>query len=141
MSDGFFGDGVLNRDEALIMKPLEVRVAPENSIIFVSDPTGYEEIPLDSIGTAPVVATPSCIAIGTLAQQSGETTIRLGDSFEHPAGELAFDSTLETPGKIIAVTGARLENFLSMRVRTQVTNVKVWVNDTREPDLIIIQAR
>src|ERR1700722_14826984 len=110
------------------MKPLEVRVAPENSIVFVSDLSWEHEIALDSIGTAPIVATPSCIAIGTLAQHSGETTIRIGDAFDNPEAEPAFDTTLETPGRTVSVTGARLENFLSMRVKNPVTNFKIWVN-------------
>lgn len=122
------------------MHSLEVCIAPQNSIVFVSDTTRPCEIPLDRIGYAPIVATPSCIVVTTLPEMDGDTTIRLGDSFASPEGQLAFDAMLETPGMTVSVSGVT-EDLLSMRVPNQLTNIKIWVNREEEPDLITIQAQ
>jgi hypothetical protein len=123
------------------MTNLETSVAPDNSIIFVEDPSGDNDIPVDSVGNAPIVATSSCIVIETQATVDGETTIRLGGAFDNPEGELAFDAMLETPGRVVAVRGVRLEIYLSLPVKNPMTSIKIWVNERNRPDLITIQAQ
>jgi hypothetical protein len=122
------------------MDVLEAKLSPTNSIVFVADPSHFYQLPPD-IGDAPIVSTASCIAIGTLMEQDGETTIRLGASIDDPQGELAFDGEILTPGQTVAVVGSDAENILSMPVSGRTARVKVWVNSQREPDLVIIQAQ
>ncbi len=88
-----------------------------------------------------VTSTPSCIGVGTLAEMDGETTVKLGESLALPGDELVFDGVLETPGLRIAVIDSGATTLLSMSVRTARTQVRVWVNDPDEPDVILIQAR
>jgi hypothetical protein len=121
------------------MTALEARLEPDNSIIFVADPTWHYEIPLDAVATAPIVSSPSCIVIGTLAAMDGETTIKLGESISDRPDQLGFEGELETPGKTVRVIGSVIDDILTMRVPGTKTHVKVWVNRTVEPDLIIIE--
>lgn len=118
---------------------MEARLAPPNSIIFVYDPTYAVEVPGD-IGTGLVWATDSCIAIGTLAEMDGETTIRLADDFGAPEGQIAFEGTIRTPGGTVAINTCLGEQLVSIPVG-QAAHITVWANDVSEPDLILVRAR
>jgi hypothetical protein len=119
---------------------LERSVAPPNSIVFINDPTHICEVPRNT-ATAIVTATASCIAVWTLAQPSGETTIRLARTMDCPVGQIVFDDMLETPGRRVEVGDSGGEQILPINVDNALTHVKIWVNDTNEPDLILIQAQ
>lgn len=118
----------------------EKAIAPQNSIIFISDPTHRAEIPAD-VGSALVAITSSCVSVGTLAEVDGETTVRLGDSFADPEGEIVFDGNVETPGHRIAVSDALANSILEMEVASSLSRVTVWANDPMEPDVILVRAR
>lgn len=122
------------------MSGQEVTLAPPNSIVFVADPTHDHKIAED-LGSALVTSTRSSIAIGTLAQMDGETTIRLDTRYASPEGILVFDNTLDTPGKRVAVITSSMDEILSMEVSQSRSHVRVWVNDPREPDLILVEVR
>ncbi|MFM9884480.1 MAG: hypothetical protein ACKVQT_15760 [Burkholderiales bacterium] len=118
----------------------EVTFAPPNSIVFVADPTHDYEI-ADNTGAALVTSTSSSIAIGTLAQMDGTTTVRLDRAFAAPGGTLAFDGTLDTPGKRVAIIASGADEMLSMEVSHGCSQVRIWVNDLSEPSLILIEVR
>lgn len=121
------------------MNSLTISVAPANSVVFVADPNGHYDVPLDT-GSALITATSSCIAVGTLAEMDGETTLKLSRSHDNASGELAFDGNLETPSRTVAIVDSSNKSFLSMAVTNATTHVKIWVNDSNEPNLILIQA-
>jgi hypothetical protein len=118
---------------------MEVRLAPPHSIIFVYDPTYAVEVPGD-IGAGLVRATDSCVAVGTLAEMDGETTIRLADDFADPQGEVVFEGTIRTPGGTVAINTSEDEQLISILVG-QAAHITVWANDAEEPDLILVRAR
>ena len=119
---------------------IEISIAPPNSIIFISDPTQRVEIPSD-VGSNLVAATPSCVSIGTLAEMDGVTKIQLGRDAPDIEAGLVFDGDLQTPGYKVAVSDIHAVSILTMDVPSATTRLKVWANDSMEPDLIVVMAR
>ena len=117
---------------------MEITVAPPNSIIFVNDPTSEVGIPQD-IGRGLLWATDTCVAIGTLAEMDGETTIRLARDFPTPQGEVIYEGTIKTPGRLVAVSTSEGVRLISLTTGSE-TRLTVWANDSGEPDLILVRA-
>lgn len=114
----------------------EIRVAPRNSLILVMD-HAIGRTP-DSMNEASVVATPSCIAVGTLCEQDGETHISLSDDASSLAGGLSsvFDGMLDTPTRTLSVCTVLNQALLRLDVGAERTRVQVWTNRDWEPDEI-----
>lgn len=121
------------------MPMLEKTLAPENSLLFIIDPTHDFEVPSNT--GFPISFTKSCICVGTIAEVDGEATIRLARSFEHSEGEVRFVGTLETPGRKLEVSGVGMEAILAMDVPNTTTQVVIWTNSLSWADLILIQAQ
>lgn len=117
---------------------LGATLAPRNSIILVMDRT-VGVIP-ETMGGGLVASTPTCIAIGTLSEHDGETSISLSDEAP-PAGEgghARLDVVLKTPSRSLSVCSVLDEVLLEMNVPSDETRVQVWANDDAEPDNIVI---
>ncbi len=113
------------------------RIAPPNSVILIEDPSGGE-IPA-SMNQSVIAATDSCIAVGCLAEDDGETEIILGLSGEVSDGDQpAFDGLVKTPSRKVAVRTVHGVTVLETAVPKSEARVQVWVNDTREPDRITV---
>ncbi|KQX74256.1 hypothetical protein [Aeromicrobium sp. Root472D3] len=116
-----------------------VRVAPPNSLVFVMDDR-VGEIP-DDCGAAPVVATSSCVVVGTLAEIDGETEVRLSgpDDFAGAEGlTMAWSGTIDTAGAL-EVTTSHADVLASMQLqRAGRVRVAVWTNDRHQPDVVWI---
>ena len=111
--------------------------SPPYSLIFVADPEGGTTP--ECSPPAPYWATPSCIAVGCLMYQDGDTEVSLGSSREvNPEGRPIFDGLLETPNRKVNVETAEGELVLQADVPTESTRVRIWTNALREPDKIII---
>jgi hypothetical protein len=112
-------------------------VAPVNSLLLIADVSGGDEP--EFIPGVPVLATASCISIGCLMWQDGETkvTLALSDEIELP-GPPAFDGALETPNKIVTISTVEGDRILQASVSTVRTRVRIWMNRSLEPDDIII---
>ena len=117
---------------------MEVTLSPPHSIIFIGDPTCSIDVP-DDIGSGLVWATDTCVAVGTLAETDGETTIRLAPDFVEPQGDVVFEGKLRTPGGVVAVHTSAAEMLISIPVGSE-AQVTVWANDAREPDLLFVRA-
>ena len=113
------------------------KVRPINSLLFVSDPDG---------GTAPtpirgpmILSTPSCISFRCYPEQDGPTEIVLGHAQEiDPGGDPAFEGDLETPNRAVVVSTVDRQTILAMKVQDLSTHVRIWPNDPRWPDRVII---
>lgn len=82
-----------------------VRLAPPNNLILVLDPDSGE-LP-ETVGRESVAASASAIAIDTLAEFDGETTINLGTPEELPDDSslaLRWTGTLATSGRLAVLT-------------------------------------
>jgi hypothetical protein len=118
---------------------LETSLAPEHSIVFVSDLSQKETIPAIT-RSGNVWATSSCIAVGTLAYMDGPTHIVLADESLSNPRILVFSGKLATPGRRIAISDSSRTAHLSMPVSNPVTNLQILANDIREPTEILVQA-
>ena len=113
--------------------------APSNSLVFVMD-SSIGEIPV-SIGNELTASTNSCVAVGTLAQMDGETTVALTDSSDGIELEmLVFDGVLLTPARELSVCNVEDERLLTIPVPSSETRVRIFANDNAEPDNIIVLA-
>ena len=92
------------------------------------------------IGPGLVWATESCVAVGTLSEIDGLTTIQLASDFLSPTDQIAFEGAIKTPGRIVAITTSDGEALISISSGEE-TRLTVWVNDSHEPDLILVRAR
>lgn len=114
-----------------------IRVAPPNSLVFVMD-ARVGEIP-DDTGAAPIVATPSCVVVGTLMELDGETEVRMSgpEAFTRGADlNLAWSGPITSAG-VIEVSTADAQSLLSMQLQeVRSPTVDIWTNDENEPDLI-----
>lgn len=116
-----------------------IKVSPPNSLIFVMDHS-FGELPEDIVGRL-VSSTSTCVAVGTLSEVDGETTITLTDAIESvdTSLKLAFDGVLATPKGEVSVCNVRNEQLLTMTSSPK-TYVRIYVNDDREPDQIVVHA-
>jgi len=114
-----------------------IRVAPPNSIVFISDPDGGEAP--EPVWGAMILATPSCISVECFPEVDGETEITLGSAIEVDTGDLpAFTGTLETPNRAVVVSTVEQDTLLEARVPGTRTGVRVWLNHPRWPDKVTI---
>jgi hypothetical protein len=115
-----------------------VDVAPSNSLVLVMD-RAVGVIP-ETLGGGLIAATASCVAVGTLEENDGETSISISDEGvpSGVANEPVFDGVIETPSKILSVCSVLEEVFLEVPVHAERTRVQVWANDSAEPDVVAI---
>jgi len=114
-----------------------IRIRPLNSILFIEDVEG---------GQVPEITrnerlwfTPSCICIGCLMEQDGETEVTLGASNEIDIGAPpVFDGFLETPGREVVVSTVEGKKLLCMPVSEIRTRVRIWANRAIEPDRVLV---
>jgi len=86
-----------------------------------------------------VAFTDSCVAVGTLSEVDGETTITLTDSLEGvQRGQLVFDGVLKVPQHELAVCSAADERLLTLKLQRSEARVQVFANDASEPDRIVV---
>lgn len=114
-----------------------VTAAPRNSVILVMD-RSVGVIPETMSGEL-VSATPTCVAVGTLSEHDGETSISLSDEVPSDLGATPkFDGVLRTPSRTLSVCSVLEEVFLETRVPSDETRVQIWANDPSEPDAVAI---
>lgn len=120
------------------MKPIAVHVRVLNSLLFIKDAETTDLPKIDGIGA--LWATPSCVAVGCMPDCNGATEVLMADQLDlsAPAGELVFDSALETPSKQIVVETVLAQTVLSRTVPNARTRIRIWTNGHRGTDKIIV---
>lgn len=113
-------------------------IRPVNSLLFIADPAGGEEVP-EWVRGELILSTSSCISVGCYPEQDGPTEIVLGKASEvDPGGNPAFEGDLETPGGAITISTVDNEKVLEMKVTGARTHVRVWINHPRWPDKVTV---
>lgn len=116
---------------------MSTRIAPPNSLLFVSDSDGG--IPPVPVRGAHILATASCISIACYPWIDGETAVTLGPSAKiDPGKPPAFDGQLETPNRMIVISTVEGKSILQEVVPDAATHVRVWVNNPSMPDKVVI---
>ena len=116
----------------------EVSVQAPNSVILVGNPQG--ELPASMHG-ALVAASPSVVAIGTLAEGEGSVRVRLAESPDDPAQrpQLAgFDGNVDLADKKFVVRSVLGDAYIERTVGSAKQRVRIWVDDPSEPRDIYI---
>ncbi|MEI5678797.1 MULTISPECIES: hypothetical protein [unclassified Mesorhizobium] len=116
---------------------LKKRVKPVNSLIFISDVDGGDA-PYPVKGTL-ILATQSCISVGTFPEIEGATEIVMGPVDEaSPDGSPDFSGFLETPTRHLVVTTVDGRVILKASVQAALTSVQIWLSHPKWPERIII---
>lgn len=112
-------------------------VRAPNSVVLVGDPAGE---PPESMGGSLVSATSSCVAVGTMSEADGETTIRIVDEAytQDKLGQLAFHGSLQLPSNRLTIASVLDETYLERPVAGPSVPLQIWVNDAEEPDKICV---
>jgi hypothetical protein len=118
----------------------DVSFSPPNSLILLMDHTSGQ--PPESMYGQLVAATDSCVAIGTRAEQDGETHVVLSDNFgplRISSRHMVFDGMIRVSSGELSVVDAMNRVVICIPV-LGVTNLRlrIWVNDLNEPDEIAI---
>ena len=113
------------------------KVAPPHSLILIVDPSGGE-IPPTMLGSL-IASTDSCIAVACRSEVDGDTEFTLGETgYVSPAGEPAFQGGLKTPNRKVTLRTVTGQTILETPVLQQETMVRVWTNDSSEPDQVVV---
>lgn len=113
------------------------RVNAPSSLVLVEDSSGGD-LPT-SMNHSLIAATASCVAVGCRAEDDGETEIVLGHCSGVDTGkEPVFEGLLQTPNRRLAIRTVHGVTLLEMPVPATETTVRIWVNDSREPDRIAV---
>jgi hypothetical protein len=113
------------------------KTAPPNSLVLIEDPSGGN-VPASMAGSL-VASTMSCIAVGCKSEADGETEFRLGAVSEvDPGNRPVFQGALETPTRKVSLRTVLGHTILEMPVAGKRTMVRVWANNPKEPDKIIV---
>ena len=112
-------------------------VAPPQSLILIADPSGGE-IPATMSGLA-IAATDSCIAVGCRSDVDGDSEFILGETgYVSLGGEPAFQGRLKTPHRKVTLRTVTGQKILEAPVLQQEITVRVWTNDSSEPDQVVV---
>ena len=110
-------------------------MAVKNSVILVMGGDNGE-IPQSMDGCV-INSTSSCIAVGTLSEVDGETSIILTDekavARSDPSLRAMFTRVLVTARKEISVYTVLLEPLATLPVSDVQTRVEVWLDNEAEP--------
>lgn len=110
---------------------------PIYSIIFVWDSQGGNVPDMDP--GALIGYNNSCIAVSCLSSADGETKIAIGNSLQIKHGlALAYKGSVQTPSGALAVVDAHNTLIIQHSTGVKESELEIWVNHEREPDMILI---
>lgn len=122
--------------EALPAAVATLSVAPPYSLLVIDD--SFSGNAPDDVAPG-VTATPSCLLVGCLMFQDGDTEVTLGPATEVPhKGDIVFDGLLETPNRLLSIATVHYTLISKQTVTTLNTRVRVWTNHPTEPDRVIV---
>ena len=94
------------------------------------------------MGKELVTATNSCVAVGTLCEVDGKTSVVFSDTPESsgPVGDTkqVFDGVIATPSHEVHLCTTALESVAKLPVPSTTARVRVWANHQAEPDCVLI---
>lgn len=114
------------------------KYAPPNSIVFVSDVDGE---PPEHWDNELIHHSSSCVSVGCYPEIDGETELTLAPATEPVSGpefELVFDGMIATPGRQVIISDIDAKRLLSTSVSGLETRIRVWVNDPKLPDKVVV---
>jgi hypothetical protein len=112
-----------------MMKPISLKVAVPNGLLFVKD-SMIADVPNEDYGNAaPVWSIPTCLVVCCLIDCEGETDITVGavtDILQQH--KPVFDGILETPSRKLVLDLVSQEKVLEVGVPSPKNRVRVWTD-------------
>ena len=119
---------------------IQTKIVPENSLLLLMDKHNGD-IP-ESMDGDLIVAKPTCIAIGTLSEADGETSVTMSDERLEITGvsefRKVFNGVVATPRKQLDLCTILLKPILTLTVQNIQSNLEIWANDEIEPNKLYI---
>jgi hypothetical protein len=106
---------------------IQVEIAVEHGVLFLSDPYSDEEVPPDT-GAAVVTTTPACIAFQVADYASGDAKVILADHAPADASTPDFRGSLRTDSSIIALSDSRRFNYCFVPVEGPAARLAIWAS-------------
>jgi hypothetical protein len=119
------------------MSRFQLQLSVQHPVLFLSDPTGDETVPLDT-GAAVVTATDDCVCFWVQPYVDGEAQVTISDQ-PCEDGVACFSGTISTPGKIVTLSDSNKFAYLNMPVKDVQTRFDVWASDATQPELTWIR--
>jgi hypothetical protein len=117
-----------------------LNAALPNSIVLAMDFESGE--PPESMGAGLIAVNTTCVAVGTLAEQTGATEFVLTDQMEEVDQledmYVAYDGRLLCTSGEVSLVSALNEKLLTIPVKSKNVRVRVVVNDNTEPTRLAI---
>jgi len=105
--------------------------------LFIEDAKGGK--PPEPIWGAQIHSTPSCISFACFPEIDGPTEISIGPSAAIELGPLpVFDGLLETPSRVVIISGVEIPRVLSVDVPRAVTKARIWYSHLKWPEKVMI---
>ena len=117
----------------------ELTAALPNSVALIMDHESGE--PPESMTGGLVAVGASCIAVGTLAEQSGPTRFILTDDgrdVDQTKTRLAFEGEIAVTSGAVSLVNVLNEKLLTLPASPGKVRVRVFVNDDTEPDQVAV---
>ncbi len=113
------------------------KIAPPNSLLLIMDSCAGT-VP-NSMAGALISFTETCIAVGCKSAADGETEILLGMAVDVTPGPIAaFDGIISTPNRKVSICSVLRKEILAQSVPNTQTRIRIWANDSFEPDRIVV---
>jgi hypothetical protein len=111
------------------MKPVSLKVAVPNALLFIRDARIAEVPDVDYGDGSSVWSIPTCVVITCLIDSEGETDITVGNTSEvKPSNKLLFDGTLETPSRKLILEIVPDEKILEVSVPFATNRIRIWTD-------------
>jgi len=116
---------------------IKTRVRPPGSFLVVAGDI-YAPMPEFPDQEERIWANEWCVGVGTLSEVDGETEIVVTDNPKSESLPLVFDGVIAAPDRCVTVSDAYLLEVARVQLRGDRARIKIWTNDPREPDRIVI---
>ncbi|KAB2875646.1 MAG: hypothetical protein HS106_16970 [Ideonella sp.] len=116
-----------------------INAALPNSVVLVMDFESGE--PPESMGGALIAANETCVAVGTLAEHSGESEFVLAESVDEvdqASMHIAFDGRIQSTSGEVSLVSVLNRKLLALPTSSAEVRVRVLVNDDTEPSRIAV---
>jgi hypothetical protein len=112
-----------------MMKPVSLKVAVPNALLFMRDARIPEVPNVDYGDGSSVWSIPTCVVITCLVDSEGETDITIGNTNEvKPSNKLLFDGTLETPSRKVILEIVPGETIFETNVPFARSRIRIWTD-------------
>lgn len=115
------------------MKPISLKVAVPNCLLFVRDSMIADIPDVDYGEAAPIWSIPTCIIVNCMVDSEGKTNITVGAA-RHVCqnGRPVFDGVLETPSRKLILDLVSEETVLELNVPSTKIRLRVWTDGRHE---------